>query len=81
MVENCKKSLNKIEELKPYLVEFNKNSTIKDKMYPYNYTVEGEDCQLIIIIDYNVYIFLANNGMCKVWIRVEDTFLHFKSWG
>lgn len=67
-----------MEELKPYLVEFNKNSIMKNKTYSSDCAVGVEDCQSVIIIIYNEYIFLANNSICKAWTRVEDTFLHFK---
>lgn len=66
MIKDCKNFLNKIKELKPYLVEFNKNNIIKDKIYPPDWAVRGKDCQLIIIITHNICIFLANDGIYKV---------------
>lgn len=30
VIEDCKKFLSKIEELKPYIIEFEKNSIIKE---------------------------------------------------
>ena len=44
MMEDCKKFFNKMEELKPYLVKFNKNGTIRSKTYLPNYTIKGKDC-------------------------------------
>lgn len=65
MMEDCKKFFNKMEELKPYLVKFNKNGTIRSKTYLPNYTIKGKDCWPLIIIIQNKYIFLAKNGTCK----------------
>lgn len=79
MVKDCKKFLNKIEELKLYLVEFHEDGTMKNKMYPPAYAVRSENCQSIIIIIYDEYIFLANDGICKAWIRIRNTFLRLKS--
>ena len=44
MVKDCKRFLNKMEDMKSYLVEFNENGTIKDKTYLSDCKVEGEDC-------------------------------------
>ena len=79
MVEDCKRFLNKMEELKPYLVKFNKGGIMKDNTYPPDCAVGGGDCQLVIIITHNEYIFLANDGICKAWTRVGNTFLRPKS--
>lgn len=76
IIEDSKRFFNKIKEHKLYLVEFNDNSIINDKIYPFDYIITGEDCWLIIIITYNEYIFLANSNICKAWTRVGDTFLH-----
>ena len=38
---------------------------MKNKTYPPNCIVEGEDCQLVITITYNKYTILASNGICK----------------
>lgn len=79
MVEDCKRFLNKIKKLKPYLVKFNKDNTMKSKIYRLDYIVEDEDCRSIMIITYNKYIFLANDSIFKAEIRVEDTFLYSNS--
>ena len=44
MMEDCKRFFNKMEELKSYLVKFNKNGTIKSKTYLPNYAIKGKDC-------------------------------------
>ena len=65
VVENCKRFLNKTEDLKSYLVEFNEDDTMKDKTYLPDCAVKGEDCRPIIIITHNECTFLANDGICK----------------
>ena len=81
MIEDCKRFLNKMEELKPYLVKFNENGTMKDKMYPPDCAVGGGDCQPVIIITYNECTFLTNDGICKAWTRAGDPFLRPKGQG
>lgn len=81
MVEDCKRFLNKIEDLKPYLVEFNEDGTIKDKTYPPDCTVRDEDCWPVIIITHDECTFLTNDNICKAWTRVRDTFLRPKGQG
>lgn len=50
-----------MKRLKQYIVEFEENSTIKDKIYLSDYIVYSNNCYLIIVIIYNKYIFFANN--------------------
>ena len=57
VVEDCKRFLNKMEDLKPYLVEFNEDDTMKDKTYPPDCAIEGEDRQPVIIITHDECIF------------------------
>ena len=52
-IEDCKRLLNKIEELKLYLIELNENSKIKDKTYFLDCTISNKDHQPIIVITYN----------------------------
>lgn len=42
-IKNCKNFFKKIEELKSYLIEFNKDDTIKEKNYLVNYTVNNSN--------------------------------------
>lgn len=53
MVKDLNYFLTKIKKPKLYIVEFNKNSTIKAKNYLINYIVESEKCHFIIIITYD----------------------------
>lgn len=63
-----------MDELKPYVVEFNEDDTIKDKEYP-------KIWQPIIGITYNKYIFSTNNSICKAWTQIGDIFLQPKKRG
>ena len=63
IIEDFRVFLNKIEKLKSYIVEFDKNGAIKLKTYPLNYAVGGNYWQPIIIITYNKYTFFANDGI------------------
>ena len=70
-----------MEELKFYMVEFNEDDTMKDKEYPLDCAVSGEIRQTIIVITHDECMFSANDGICKAWTRVEDTFLRPKGYG
>ena len=67
VVEDCKNFLLKMEELKPYVVEFKEDGTIKPKAYPFHCTVGGDERQPIIVITHDKCIFSANNGVQRVW--------------
>ena len=43
IVENCSNFLKLIEKLKLYMIEFNKNNTIKPKAYPFDYRVKDKN--------------------------------------
>lgn len=43
IIEDYKIFFNKMEKLKPYIIEFDKNNTIKPKIYPLNYVVGGNN--------------------------------------
>lgn len=53
IVEDCRVFLNKIKELKPYIVEFDKNGAIKLKTYSSDCAIKGNYQQSIIVIIYN----------------------------
>lgn len=44
MIKNYINFLRKIEKLKTFLVEFNKNDNIRFKIYLLNYTIIKKDC-------------------------------------
>ena len=43
VVEDCSNFLKKVEELKPYMVEFNKDGTMKPKTYTLDCAIKGEN--------------------------------------
>lgn len=43
VVEDCERFLKKMEELRLYLVEFNENGAMKDKTYPLDCAIGGEN--------------------------------------
>ena len=53
VVEDRIHFLKKMEELKLYMVEFNKNNIMKPKIYPSDCTVEGENRWPDIVITHN----------------------------
>ena len=63
VVEDRNRFLVKIEELKPYMVEFNEDGLIKAKDYLVDGTVGGEERCPIIVITYDECTFSANNGI------------------
>lgn len=64
-IEDCMIFLNKIKELKFYIMEFDEIYAIKPKIYPLDYAVSGNHWQSIIIITHNKYIFSINNRIQK----------------
>lgn len=65
VVKDCKIFFNKIEEHKLYLVEFDENSKIKDKIYLSNCIVGNKHCRLVIIMTYNKCTFSVNDSIYK----------------
>lgn len=43
MIKDWNNFLTKIDNLKPYMVEFEKDSKIKPKDYPFDYTIKGNN--------------------------------------
>lgn len=78
VVEDCKTFLKKLKELKPYMVEFEEDDTMKSKVYPPNCTVGVDERRLIIVITYDKCTFPANNGIQRAWTQKGDTFLTLK---
>lgn len=66
MIEDYKKFLSRIKDLKPYLIEFNKDGSIKIKEYPNNYAMERDICWPVIVIIHDECIFFVNNRIWKV---------------
>ena len=49
--------------MKLYLIKFSKNGIIKDKSYLLDQAIGGKNCRPIILITYDKYTFLVNNGI------------------
>ena len=62
VVEDRNHFLTKIEELKLYIVEFNKDGAMKAKD-PIDYIMRGEKHRPIIVITHNECTFSANDGV------------------
>ena len=67
-----------MEELKPYMVKFDKDGVMKAKNYPNNCIVRDEKQRPIIIITHDECIFSTNNNVQKVWTWEGNTFLWIK---
>ena len=65
VVEDCVNFFKKMEELKPYIVEFDQDGAMKLKMYPFDCAVRGEDCRSVIIITHDECTFSINDGIRK----------------
>ena len=65
VVKDRKVFLNKMEELKPYIVEFDEDGAIKPKVYLLDCIIRGNDRRPIIVITYDECTFSANNGIQK----------------
>lgn len=63
MVKDWNHFLIKREELKPYIVKFNKDGTIKAKNYSFDCAVRGEKRHPIIVITHDKCTFCANDGV------------------
>lgn len=81
VVKNRNNFLIKIEDLKPYIVEFEENDKIKSKIYLLSCIIRKSDWQPIIIITYDECTFSINNSIKKTWTKVENTFLQLKGHG
>lgn len=67
MIKNYIYFWKKIEKLKVWIFEFNKDDTMKLKVYFLNCIIESKKQWSIIMIINNKYIFFANDSMQKVW--------------
>ena len=63
IVEDRKNFLQKMEKLKPYILEFKENGVMKLKIYLSNCAIKGNDWWPIIVITHDECIFSANDGI------------------
>lgn len=67
MVTDQENFLHKVtEKLKPYLVKFKKDETMKKKTYIFDCAMGGDQRCLVIMITHNECTFSANNGVRQV---------------
>ena len=81
VVDDQNNFLTKMEDLKPYIVEFEEDGKMKPKDYPSDCAVGGNDRRPIIVITHDECTFSDNDGIQRVWTRVGDTFLRRKGRG
>ena len=75
VVEDQKAFLKTMSDLEPYLVEFDLERNIKNKIYPDDCQVGGTNRQPVIVITHDECTFSANDGKTHGWQRKGDTFL------
>lgn len=63
IIEDYKNFFKRLEELKFYIIGFEKNSIKKPKIYFANCAIREDERYLIIIFTHNAYIFFASNGI------------------
>lgn len=81
VVEDRKIFLKRMDELRPYMVEFEEDGTMKDKIYPPNCVVGGTERRPVIVITHDECTFSANDRIRRAWTRKGDTFLRPKGRG
>lgn len=67
-----------MSDLEPYLVEFNSERNIEEKVYPDDYQIGGENCWLVIVIIHDECTISANDRKIHKWQCKRDTFLCLK---
>lgn len=54
-------------DLEPYLIEFNSERNMKNKVYSDDCQVGDENCRPVIVITHDKCIFSANDGKTHGW--------------
>ncbi|KAI0999515.1 hypothetical protein K3495_g8683 [Podosphaera aphanis] len=70
-----------MDNLGLYLVEFEADRSIKNKVYPAGCQVNGENCRPIIVITQDECTFSANDSLSRAWKDPNRSFLRPKSKG
>lgn len=81
VVEDRANFLKVMEDLKPDMVEFEEDGTMKAKVYPDDCVVEGQNRRLVKIITHDECTFSANDGVRQAWTKKGDTYLRPKGRG
>ena len=78
VVEYRERFIESLEELWPYIVEFEDDGTIVNKVYPENCVVGGLDRQPIILVTHDESTFSSNDGRRQAWTGPSRQFLRPK---
>lgn len=81
VIEDRRHFLEVMEELEPYLVEFDKTGQMIPKIYPSDCEVGGDKRRPVIVITHDECTFSSNDGPRFGWQKDGDTFLRPKSKG
>lgn len=81
VVEDRTKFLKTIQDLKPFMVEFEPDGSMKPKEYPPGCIVGGDERRPVIVITHDECTFSANDGKRRAWTRMGDSFLRPKGRG
>ena len=73
--------IKRLEELWPYIVEFEDDGTIVNKAYPEGCIVGGRDRQPIILVTHDKSTFSSNDGRRQAWTGPSRQFLRPKGRG
>lgn len=73
--------LSEMETLKPYMVEFEEDGSMKPKIYPEDCAVGGPNKRPVIFITHDESIFNANDGRRQVWQNDRHSILRPKGKG
>ena len=75
VVKDPNNFLIKMEDLKPYIIEFDEDNKTKPKNYSSDCTIGDNDRKPIIVFTHEKYTFSINNNIYRAWTRVKNTFL------
>lgn len=81
VVEDRTRFIRMMEELKPFIVEFEADGNMKPKEYPPGCAVGGNERRLIIVITHDECTFSANDGKRRAWAQPGNSFLRPKGRG
>ncbi|KAI0995224.1 hypothetical protein K3495_g12958 [Podosphaera aphanis] len=81
VVEYRMKFITEMGNLGPYLVEFEADGSIKNKIYPAGCQVNEGNCRPINVIAHDECTFSANDGLLRAWKDPNRSFLRSKSKG
>lgn len=81
VVKDRNNFLEMMKDLKPFMVEFESDGSMKPKEYLPNCAVGGDERRPIIVITHNECTFSANDGKRQAWAQPGNSFLRPKGRG